>query len=50
VLEFGDQKFEMDFAGKVEGSKLAGELTSDRFSSKITGTKVVRTYRGRSGR
>ncbi|MHC4165786.1 MAG: hypothetical protein ACYSWQ_02385 [Planctomycetota bacterium] len=47
VLEFGDQKFEMDFAGKVEGSKLAGELTSDRFSSKIAGTKVVRTYRGR---
>ncbi len=49
VLEFGDQKFEMDFAGKVEGSKLAGELTSDRFSSKITGTKVVRRFRGRSG-
>jgi len=48
ALEFGDQSFEMDFAGKVEGSKLAGELTSDRFSSKITGTKVVRTSRGRS--
>lgn len=49
VLEFGDQTFEMDFAGKVEGSKLAGELTSDRFSSKITGTKVLSTFRARSG-
>ena len=48
VLEFGDQKFEMDFAGKLEGSKLAGELTSDRFRSKITGTKIVSRFRGRS--
>ncbi len=50
VLEFGDQTFEMGFAGKLEGSKLAGEMTSSRGSWKITGTKVVRTYRGRSGR
>jgi hypothetical protein len=49
VLEFGAQTFEMGFAGKVEGSKLTGELTSSRGSSKITGTKVVRTCRGRSG-
>ncbi len=48
VLEFGDQEFEMGFAGKLEGSKLAGEMTSSRGSSKVTGTKVVRTSRRRS--
>lgn len=49
VLEFGDRKFEMGFAGKLEGSKLVGEMTSDRGSSKITGTKIVRTFRRRRG-
>ncbi|MHC4072185.1 MAG: hypothetical protein ACYTGS_09165 [Planctomycetota bacterium] len=49
VLEFGDQKFEMEFAGKLEDSKLAGEMTSERGSWKIAGTKVVRTFRRRSG-
>lgn len=49
VIEYGDQSFEMGFAGKLEGSKLAGEMTNSRGSSKITGTKVVRAYRGRSG-
>ena len=49
VFEFGDQKFEMGFAGKLEGSKLAGEMTSSRGSWKIAGTKVVRTFRRRSG-
>jgi hypothetical protein len=49
VVEYGDQSFEMGFAGKVEGSKLAGELTSERGNSKVTGTKVVSTFRGRSG-
>ena len=48
VLEFGDQKFEMGFAGKLEDSKLAGEMTSSRGSQKITGTKLVRTFRRRS--
>jgi len=50
VLEFGDQEFEMGFAGKLEGSKLAGEMTSSRGSWKVTGTKVVRTSRRRSAR
>jgi len=49
VLEFGDQRFEMGFAGRLEGSKLVGEMTSSRGTSKITGTKVVRTYTRRSG-
>jgi hypothetical protein len=49
ILEFGDQKFEMSFEGKVEDSKLTGELTSSRGSQKIMGTKVIRTFRRRSG-
>ncbi len=49
VLEFGNQKFEMSFAGKLEDSKLTGELSSSRGSQKIKGTKVIRTFRRRSG-
>jgi hypothetical protein len=48
VLEFGEQKFEMNFAGKIEDSKITGEMTTDRGSQKITGTKVIRTFRRRS--
>ena len=48
VLEFGDQTFERGFEGKLEDSKLTGELTSSRGSQKITGKKVVRTFRRRS--
>jgi hypothetical protein len=48
VMQFGDQTFEMTFAGKLEDSKLTGELTSSRGSQKIKGTKIVRTYRRRS--
>jgi hypothetical protein len=48
VLEFGERRFEMDFEGKLEDSKLTGELTSERGSQKIKGTKVVRTFRRRS--
>ncbi len=48
VLEFGDQKYEMDFAGKIAESKLTGELKTTRGTSKITGKKVVRTF-GRRG-
>ncbi len=50
VLEFGDQKYEMNFAGKIEDSKLIGEITTERGSQKITGTKVIRTSRRRSTR
>jgi hypothetical protein len=45
VVEFGDRKFESNFAGKIQDSKLTGELTSSRGTSKVTGTKVVRTFR-----
>lgn len=47
VLQFGDQSFEMTFAGKLEDAKLTGELTSSRGSQKIKGTKIVRTFRRR---
>ena len=42
VREFGERKFEMSFEGTLEGSELAGELTTSRGSQKVTGTKVVR--------
>ncbi len=45
VLEFGERKFEMSFEGKMDGSKLTGELTTSRGSQKVTGTKVIRTSR-----
>jgi len=47
VLEFGERKFEMSFEGKLEESKLTGELTTPRVSQKVTGTKVIRTFRRR---
>ena len=50
VLSFGDQTREMNFAGKVEDAKLSGEMTASWGSSKVTGTKVVRTSRGRPSR
>ena len=48
VLEFGEQKYEMNFAGKIAEAKLTGELKTSRGTSKITGKKVVRTFRRRS--
>ena len=48
VVEFGDRKFESNFEGKIQDSKLTGELTSSRGTSKVKGTKVVRTFRRRS--
>jgi hypothetical protein len=45
VMEFGDQKFESTFAGKIQDSKLTGEMTTSRGTRKVKGTKVVRTFR-----
>jgi hypothetical protein len=47
VMEFGERTFEMSFEGKLAESKLTGELTTSRGSQKVTGTKVVRTFRRR---
>jgi len=41
VLEFGDQKFEISFAGKLEDNKLTGETTSSRGTQKVTGKKLI---------
>jgi len=41
ALEFGEQKFEIDFKGKLEDNKLTGELTTSRGTQKVTGKKVV---------
>ncbi len=50
ILEFGERKFEMSFEGKLEESKLTGELTTSRGSRKVTGVKVIRRSRGRRTR
>jgi hypothetical protein len=47
VIEFGDRKFESTFEGKIQDSKLTGESTSSRGTRKVTGKKVVRTFRRR---
>jgi len=47
VLEFGERKFEMSFEGKLEETKLTGELTTSRGTQKVTGTKVVSLPRSR---
>lgn len=45
AMTFGDRDFEMDFQGKIQDGKLSGEMTTGMGSQKITGTKVVRTFR-----
>ena len=45
VLEFGEQKYEISFTGKMEGRKLTGELTSSRGSRQVTGEKIRRQTR-----
>jgi len=47
VVPFGDQEFEMDFAGKMAEMKLTGEMKTSRGTQEIKGTKVVRRRRGR---
>lgn len=61
VREFGDRKFEMDFSGKIAEAKessvegrapeatITGEIKTSRGTMKVTGKKVIRTYRGRTG-
>ena len=45
-LEFGEEKFEIGFAGNLDGRKLSGELTSSRGSQQVTGKKIRRTSAG----
>jgi len=39
-MGWGDQTFEMDFKGKLDGAKLEGQLISDMSISDVTGKKV----------
>jgi hypothetical protein len=48
VRQFGEQTSESNFSGKLADSKLEGELASERGSTKVTGTKVVRPTRERN--
>jgi hypothetical protein len=49
ILRFGDQEFELSFAGKVTETELTGELTTSRGSQQVTGSKVVRFSRRGGG-
>ncbi|HUU20221.1 MAG TPA: methyltransferase domain-containing protein [Sedimentisphaerales bacterium] len=40
VLEFGERKIELSFAGQLDGKMLTGELTSSRGSQEVTGRKI----------
>jgi hypothetical protein len=42
IVPFGDQEFTMDFAGKIDDTKLTGEMTTSMGSQKVSGVKVVR--------
>jgi len=48
TLEFGDNTFEIEFAGTVDEGKLTGEQTTSRGTQKVTGTKLVRRLRQRN--
>jgi len=41
VQQFGEQKYKMKFAGKLDGKKLTGEITSSRGTRKVTGKKLM---------
>ncbi|MHC4728099.1 MAG: SAM-dependent methyltransferase, partial [Planctomycetota bacterium] len=45
-LEFGEQKYDISFAGNLDGRKLSGELTNSRGSQQVTGKKIRRTSAG----
>jgi len=48
VMQFGDNKFDMNFAGKIDDQgKLTGEMTTSRGTSKITGKKAPSFFRRR---
>jgi hypothetical protein len=42
ALEFGEQRFDLSFAGTVNGRKLSGELTSPRGTRTVEGLRQVR--------
>ncbi len=44
TTEFGDQRFEMSFEGKIADGKLTGEMKTSFGATKVVGTKVVRVF------
>ncbi len=40
-MGFRDETFQIDFKGKLDGTNLKGQLTSDRGTSDVTGKKIV---------
>jgi len=46
-LEFGEQKYDISFAGKLDGRKLSGELTTSRGVQQVTGKKIRSTSAGK---
>jgi hypothetical protein len=46
VRTFGDQEFENNFKGTLDGKKLTGEMVSSRGSQTVTGLKRSRTQAG----
>ena len=48
TLQFGDQQFDVSFAGKIAESKLTGEVKTSRGTSKVTGAKRQFRRRGSS--
>jgi len=43
VRTFGDQEYELNFTGTLDGKKLTGEITTPRGSQTVTGLKRSRT-------
>jgi len=50
TLKFGERKFDISFDGKIDGTKLTGELTTSRGTQKVTGAKVIRRRTRPGGR
>jgi hypothetical protein len=48
VAEWGDQRFDVSFEGKIAESKLSGELKTSQSTSKVTGAKRQFRRRGSS--
>ena len=42
-MSWGDQTFEMNFKGKLDGKTIKGQMDSDRGTSDVTGKKIEKT-------
>ena len=44
-MEFGDRQLNWDFQGKIDEDTLTGDLTTAQGTQKVSGKKLVRTFR-----